>query len=44
LAVGSAEFLGPNEEQGWALAGAAIPLLYIAWSLWLLARGIALIA
>ena len=44
LAVGSAEFLGPSEERGWKLAGAAIPLLYIAWSLWLLAMGIALIA
>jgi hypothetical protein len=43
LAVGSAEFLGPNEERGWGLAGAAIPILYIAWSLWLLAMGIALI-
>jgi hypothetical protein len=43
LAVGSAEFLGPNEEQGWALAGAAIPILYIAWSIWLLGLGIALI-
>jgi hypothetical protein len=43
LAVGSAEFLGPNEEHGWALAGAAIPILYIAWSFWLLATGIALI-
>jgi hypothetical protein len=44
LAVGSAEFLGPNEERGWGLAGAAIPILYIAWSVWLLAMGIALIA
>lgn len=44
LAVGSAEFLGPNEERGWDLAGAAIPLLYVAWSVWLLAMGIALIA
>lgn len=44
LIAGSAEFLGPNEEQGWALAGAAIPLLYIAWSLWLLAMGISLVA
>jgi hypothetical protein len=43
LMVGSAEFLGPNEERGWSLAGAAIPVLYIAWSLWLLALGIALI-
>jgi hypothetical protein len=44
LVVGSAEFLGPNEERGWSLAGAAIPILYIAWSLWLLAMGIALVA
>jgi hypothetical protein len=44
LVVGSAEFLGPNEERGWSLAGAAIPVLYIAWSVWLLAMGIALIA
>ena len=35
------EFLGPNEERGWKLAGAAIPVLYIAWSLWLLAMGVA---
>jgi len=43
LIVGSAEFLGPKEEHGWALAGTAIPVLYIAWSLWLLAMGIALL-
>ena len=44
LILGSAEFLGPNEENGWKLAGAAIPILYIVWSLWLLAMGIALVA
>ena len=44
LILGSAEFLGPNEEHGWKLAGAAIPILYIVWSLWLLAMGIALVA
>ena len=43
LIIGSAEFLGPNEEHGWSLAGAAIPILYVAWSLWLLAMGIALV-
>ena len=43
LAVGSAEFLGPNEIRGWDLAGAAIPILYIAWSIWLLGLGVALI-
>ena len=41
--LGSFEFLGPNEERGWKLAGAAIPFLYIAWSIWLLGLGIALI-
>ena len=43
LAAGSAEFLGPNEERGWTLADVAIPILYVAWSVWLLAIGIALI-
>lgn len=43
LMVGSAEFLGPNEERGWKPADAAIPFLYIAWSLWLLAMGVTLI-
>lgn len=42
LDLASAEFLGPNEEKGWELAGKAVPLLYVAWSLWLLAFGIAL--
>ena len=44
LAIGSAQFLGPNEERGWVLAERAIPILYIAWSLWLLAMGAALLA
>ena len=41
LTIASAEFLGSNEERGWAPAGAAVPVLYVAWSLWLLALGIA---
>jgi hypothetical protein len=32
LAIVSVEFLGPNEEHGWRLAGTAIPVLYVAWS------------
>jgi len=44
LAVGSAEFLGPNQERGWRPADAAIPFLYIAWSIWLLLIGVLLIA
>jgi len=43
LIVSSAEFLGPNEERGWALAGKAVPVLYVLWSLWLLTLGIALL-
>jgi hypothetical protein len=43
LIIGSAEFLGRDEEDGWTLAGAAVPILYVAWSLWLLTMGIALI-
>lgn len=43
LMVGSAEFLGPNEERGWAFAGALVPVLYISWSVWLFAMGLALI-
>ena len=43
LIVSSAEFLGPNEESGWELAGKAVPVVYVLWSLWLLALGIALL-
>jgi hypothetical protein len=43
LVIASAEFLGPNGEHGWRLAGAMVPVLYVAWSVWLLALGIALL-
>jgi hypothetical protein len=43
LMASSAQYLRPNEERGLRLAGAAIPVLYIAWSVWLLGLGIALI-
>ncbi len=43
ISIGSAEFLGPNEEKGWELAGKAVPVLYILWSLWLVAAGVALL-
>ncbi len=42
LVFGSLEFAGPNEERGSALAGIAVPVAYIAWSLWLIALGFAL--
>jgi hypothetical protein len=43
LLVGTLEFVGPNEERGWPLAGTIVPIAYIAWSLWLIALGIALL-
>jgi len=43
LIAGSTEFLGSNEERGWKLAGDAVPIVYIVWSLWLVALGIALV-
>ena len=43
LLVGTLEFVGPNEERGWALAGTIVPIAYIAWSIWLVALGIGLL-
>lgn len=41
--IGALEFVGPNEPEGWSLAGRLTPVAYIAWSLWLLACGVALL-
>lgn len=43
LVVGSLEFVGHFEEQGWKLAGAIVPISYIAWSIWLIATGLLLL-
>lgn len=43
LIVGSLEFVGRFEEQGWRLAGAIIPITYILWSLWLIVSGLVLL-
>ena len=43
LLIGTLEFVGPNEERGWPLAGTIVPIAYIAWSLWLIAIGAVLI-
>jgi hypothetical protein len=43
LLIGTLEFVGPNEERGWPLAGTIVPIAYIAWSLWLIALGAALL-
>lgn len=41
--VGVLEFAGPNEREGWSLAGAVVPIAYIAWSIWLIAIGVFLL-
>jgi len=43
LILGSLEFVGRFEERGWKLAGATVPMTYIAWSLWLLVSGVVLV-
>jgi hypothetical protein len=43
LLVGTLEFVGPNEQDGWPLAGTIVPIAYIAWSLWLVALGVGLL-
>jgi hypothetical protein len=43
LIVGSLEFVGRFEEQGWKLAGVIVPITYIAWSVWLLLSGLVLV-
>jgi hypothetical protein len=43
LMVCSLEFVGPFEPAGWRLAGRVTPVAYVAWSLWLVATGIALL-
>jgi len=43
LLVGTFEFVGPNEEHGWPVAGTIVPIAYIAWSAWLIALGVGFI-
>jgi hypothetical protein len=43
LLIGTLEFVGPNERDGWKLAGTIVPIAYIAWSLWLIALGVFLL-
>ena len=43
LLVGALEFVGQNEDHGWALAGTIVPIAYVAWSVWLMALGVGLI-
>jgi hypothetical protein len=43
ILVGTFEFVGPFERDGWKLAGVVVPIAYIAWSVWLIALGIGLL-
>ena len=43
LLIGTLEFVGPNEREGWPLAGTIVPIAYIAWSVWLIGLGVFLI-
>jgi hypothetical protein len=43
LLIGALEFVGPNERDGWPLAGTIVPIAYIAWSVWLIALGVFLL-
>jgi hypothetical protein len=43
LALCSMEFVGPFEREGWSLAATMTPVVYVAWSLWLVATGVALL-
>lgn len=43
MLLGALEFVGSHERHGWALAGAIVPIAYIAWSLWLVAVGVVLL-
>ena len=43
LLIGTLEFVGPNEPEGWALAGTIVPIAYIAWSIWLIVLGVVLL-
>jgi hypothetical protein len=43
LLVGTLEFVGPNERDGWPLAGTIVPIAYVAWSVWLILLGVLLL-
>jgi hypothetical protein len=43
LLVGTLEFAGPNERDGWEVAGTIVPIAYVAWSVWLIALGVLLL-
>jgi hypothetical protein len=44
LMLCSLEFVGPFEHRGWKVAEVLTPIAYVAWSIWLIATGVALLA
>jgi hypothetical protein len=44
LMLCSLEFVGRHEESGWKVAERLTPIIYIAWSLWLIAAGVSLLS
>ncbi len=42
LMIGALEFVGPNEPKGWKAAETLVPITYVAWSIWLVAIGVAI--
>ena len=43
LLIGTLEFVGPNERDGWHVAGTIVPIAYIAWSVWVIVLGVFLL-
>jgi hypothetical protein len=43
LVLSSLEFVGGHEPTGWRLAERLTPIAYVAWSLWLIVIGVALL-
>jgi len=43
LLICSFEFVGAFEDTGWKVAAVLTPIAYVAWSLWLIAVGVALL-
>lgn len=40
LVICSLEFVGKHEKSGWHFAGQITPIVYIIWSIWLMALGV----
>ena len=43
VAIGTLEFVGSHERDGWAVLGPVVPIAYLAWSVWLIGLGVFLL-